>query len=115
MTIPIGVTNIEHGTFSNCVGLTDVGIPESVKSISTFAFFNCSNLANMTIPEGVTIIEENAFCGCSKLSDIIIPDSVTQISAAFSRCSKLTIHAPADSYAERYAEENGIPFVALTI
>ncbi len=31
---------------------------------------------------------------------------------AFKDCHKLTIHAPAGSYAEQYAKENNIPYVA---
>ena len=31
---------------------------------------------------------------------------------AFVDCPNLTIHAPAGSYAEQYAKENHIPFVA---
>ncbi len=45
--------------------------------------------------------------------DVAIPASVTEIeSSAFYGCKKLTIHAPAGSAAERYAEEKDIPFEA---
>ena len=45
--------------------------------------------------------------------DVIIPKGVTEIgSSAFDGCKKLTIHAPAGSAAERYAEEKDIPFEA---
>lgn len=65
------------------------------------------------IPEGITIIENGAFCGCSMLTKVRIPNSVTKIFGnSFSGCSNLTIHAPAGSYAERYAKGNNIPFVA---
>ena len=43
-----------------------------------------------------------------------LPQSVKQIrDYAFAHCPKLTIHAPADSYAEQYAKENNIPFQEL--
>ena len=43
-----------------------------------------------------------------------LPQSVKQIrDYAFAYCPKLTIHAPADSYAEQYAKENNIPFQEL--
>ena len=32
--------------------------------------------------------------------------------SAFYNCPNLTIHAPAGSYAEQYARDNTIPFVA---
>jgi hypothetical protein len=45
--------------------------------------------------------------------NVSIPGSVTYIGAlAFNECPNLTIHAPAGSYAETYAKENNIPFVA---
>ncbi len=45
--------------------------------------------------------------------DVTIPAGVTEIgSSAFDGCKKLTIHAPAGSAAERYAEEKDIPFEA---
>ena len=67
---------------------------------------------DVVIPEGVTSIEEGAFSGSSPAS-VTIPDSVTSIGRqAFGFLPKLTIHAPAGSYAEQYAKENNIPFVA---
>ena len=47
---------------------------------------------------------------------VFVPATVNSIKGIFcDNCPKLTIHAPAGSYAERYAEENNIPFVALTV
>ena len=40
--------------------------------------------------------------------DVMIPDGVTTITIY-----PFTIHAPAGSYAETYAKENNIPFVAV--
>lgn len=65
------------------------------------------------VQEGITQIGANAFAGCVFMTDICLPTSVTEIAAdAFKDCHKLTIHAPADCYAETYAKENNIPFVA---
>ena len=65
------------------------------------------------IEEGVMRIGANAFLGCVFMTDICLPGSVTEIGAeAFGDCHKLTIHAPAGSYAETYAKEHNIPFVA---
>ena len=45
--------------------------------------------------------------------DVTIPEGVKEIGwSAFKDCKKLTIHAPAGSAAERYAEEKDIPFEA---
>ena len=70
------------------------------------------------IPNGVTSIGTAAFKHCGNMKKIKIPESVIAIKKyysgehAFSESPDLTIHAPAGSYAEQYAKENNIPFVA---
>ena len=88
-------------------------IPEGIIKIGNEAFSFCRKLTSVTIPYGVTNIGHRAFGECRSLSSVTIPDSVTSIGDwAFSACPKLTIHAPAGSYAEQYARDNNIPFVA---
>ena len=59
------------------------------------------------------MIHDFTFYDCKKLKKISIPASVSQIGArAFDGCEKLTVYAPVGSYAEQYAKENNIPFVA---
>ena len=61
----------------------------------------------------VVTIGTSAFERHSEITDITIPASVTTIAwFAFDGCTNMTIHAPAGSYAESYAKENNIPFVA---
>ena len=68
---------------------------------------------DVVIPAGVTSIGDKTFWNCRDLTSAVIPGSVTHIGKyAFRNCRFLTIHAPAGSYAERYAKENNIPFVA---
>ena len=65
------------------------------------------------VQEGVAQIGAMAFAGCVFMTDICLPDTVTVIATdAFKDCHKLSIHAPVGSYAETYAKENNIPFVA---
>ena len=67
----------------------------------------------MVIPEHIAEIESWAFHGCVNLQSVMIHAGVTKIhKTAFAECPALTIHAPAGSYAETYAKENNIPFVA---
>ena len=58
--IPIGVTTIGNGAFSNCVYLKSLFIPRSVKNIGANAFFNCQSLQeivyNGTKAEWSTIV-----------------------------------------------------------
>ena len=88
--------------------------PDSVKSIDAMAFRECSNLTSVEIPNSVTEIGWDAFSGCSSLSSIKIPSSVKSIGYyAFEGCSSLTIWCDPDSVAERYAINNGIPYMYI--
>ena len=133
ITIPDSVTSIGEEAFRGCKGLADamgfvvvqdvlysyhgeggtVTIPDGVKEIGDSAFDGCLGLKHVIIPDGVTCIGDYAFQNRRGLETVIIPDSVTSIGRdAFSNCLKLTIHAPAGSYAEEYAKENKIPFIS---
>ena len=139
ITIPDSVTRIGGSAFSGCTSLTSVDIPNSVTSIGDYAFWNCTSLTSITIPDSVTSIGGSAFSRCTGLTSITIPSSVTSIGYAafqsctgltsitipgsvtsigdyaFSGCSNLTIYGKSGSYAETYANNNSIPFVATDI
>ena len=68
-----------------------VTIPETVEEIGMFAFADCSQLQKVV------------FCGAGEIE---IDET------AFERSEKIVIYAPAGSYAETYAKEHNIPFVA---
>ncbi len=113
ITIPDSVTSIGNFAFIECTKLTTITIPDSVTSIGDFAFSECTNLTTITSPDSVTSIGDGAFSWCENLTSITIPDSVTSIGdLAFDGCENLTIHALRGSYAEQYAKENEINFVA---
>jgi hypothetical protein len=115
VTIPEGVTVIDEYTFNECSNLSTVIIPESVTHIKSLAFYACSSLTSVSLPENLTYIGGNAFNSCSSLSKIIIPRSVEFITiSAFVDCDQLTIYGYRGSYAETFAVENEIPFVALS-
>lgn len=81
--------------------------------VSPFDNNNRKSITLITIPEGVTAIGDRAFAGCEKLIQVHIPESLREIEEyAFWKCADAAIHAPAGSYAETYAKENNIPFVA---
>ncbi len=132
--IPDSVSLIDNCAFHTCTGLSSITIPESVTRIGKWAFKDCFGLKSVTIQGSVTSIGEGAFDGCKSLSSVTFTGSVTRIdkeafrkckslnsvvfvsgvkamtSDAFSDCKKLTIHAPAGSFAERYAKKNNIRF-----
>lgn len=111
-TIPEGVLHIGDGAFSNHYGLLSVIIPDGVTSIGDMAFWACGNLSSVTIPDSVTSIGNMAFDACEKLTSVAIPDSVVSIGEeAFGWDSKVTFIVNAGSFAEQYAEDNGISYV----
>ena len=119
INIPKGVTKISHAAFWGCISLQSIEIPESVTEIDTCVFHGCSGLQTVNIPKGVTRIDSGAFSECRRLQTIRIPKSVTQIdNDVFDRTFKYygdvetTIIAPAGSYAQKYAKEKKMPFVA---
>ena len=113
VVIPDSVTAIYDYAFRNCKVLSDIRFPEELTKITDGAFTNCRALTEMHLPDKVESISNFAFRGCTKLVKIRISSSAENISSnAMKDCKKLTIHAPADSYAEQYAKENNIPFVA---
>ena len=80
--------------------------------VSPFDDNNRKEITMILVPEGVTSVGDRAFVGCEKLLQIHIPATLVKIEEyAFWKCSNVTIHAPAGSYAETYAKENNIPFV----
>lgn len=111
VTVPDGVTAIGSSAFSYRTDIVSVTLPDSVTTIRGWAFNKCSSLVSINIPNGVTSILTQAFRACDSLTSLLIPPSVTSISYdAFDWCDGLTICGEEDSYAQRYAGENGIPF-----
>lgn len=64
------------------------------------------------IPQDVNCIGRGAFFGVAAVMEVYIPAGVTSIQAyAFDECPNLTIHAPKNSYAEKFAKRKIIPCV----
>ena len=116
IVLPGSVTELGAGAFEHCDMLQELVLPVGLKAIPDSMAKACVCLTDVTIPEGVTSIGSSAFSSCSSLMNARIPASVKKIDnwifGAFADCPNLTIHAPAGSYAEQYAKENNISFVA---
>ena len=112
IVLPNSLTEIGVGAFA-LSGIEEITIPGSIQTISKQAFSTCQNLKSVNISEGVTVIDTKAFESCKSLKEVVIPASVTSIlNNAFNSCHDLSIIAPSGSYAESYANDNGIPFTA---
>ena len=116
IVLPGSVTELGAGAFAHCDMLQELVLPVGLKAIPDSMAKACVCLTDVTISEGVTSIGSSAFSSCSNLMNARIPASVKEIGnwifGAFADCPNLTIHAPAGSYAEQYAKENNISFVA---
>lgn len=79
------------------------GEPRSLK-----AWLRRNDIESAVIPDGVN---EISFEYCTKLTTVTIPNSATKIYVV--ECSKLkTIIGSPNSYAEKFAKENGIKFIS---
>ena len=115
VVIPDGVTEIGAKAFRDSDTLAAVTIPDSVTSIGDEAFSGCCLLKAITIPDGVKSIGKMAFARCTALNELYIPESVVNIHPdAFDDCSEsLILRGAEGSYAQIYAQSQGIAFEAI--
>ncbi len=127
VTIGNGVEQIGDYAFLLCENLININIGNNVKQIGDMAFYGCTELTSVTLPDSVTSIGEQAFVDCKKLTSIIIPSSVTEIgiyalgyidtfipdAGGGLVQTDFTIMGVTDSAAEKYADENGLDFLAI--
>lgn len=91
-------------------GRTSVSVGAGTTEIAGGAFADCRSLSTLSLPRGVVRIESGAFSG-SGITAITIPSSVTEIGGQ-GDWRPDGIYGEADSYAEKYAMDNNIPFYA---
>ena len=104
LVIPAGVTQIRHGAFLMCNGLTSITIPDSVTSVEPMAFLGCNSLSSIyytgdiaswcgitwqgaIMSSGLTLYIDGDKVG----GEIVIPDGTTSISSyAFAHQADIT-------------------------
>ena len=129
-------TGIEEYAFANCdadikfttedtfdqakevasvaTNVTQLTVKHKESKIPAGAYKGITCMKEATLEEGITLIEDDAFANCDNLEKIVIPKSVTGIRyTAFTYDTKLTMYGYKGTYAEKYAEMFGFPFVAL--
>lgn len=113
LELPEGLEIIGEAAFAFSHKLVTLTIPGTVIRMDKGAFKECEALKKVIIREGVTSIGPGVFSYCDSLNEVHIPATVTQIDDyAFEGSPKTVIYGKAGSYAETFAAENGIRFVA---
>ncbi len=115
--MPDSVTSMGEAIFRECTKLKDIKLSKNVTYIPNSAFERTA-LTEFVVPDKVTSIGTFAFYGCSNLIKITIPKTVTSINSNWTgafggRNSNLTFYGYSGSYAETWAKDNNIPFIAL--
>jgi len=70
------IKQINSATFSGCLSLKEIKIPENVESIGENAFTDCIALQKIEIPTSLTNIDKQAFSNCIGLKEIINKSSL---------------------------------------
>lgn len=95
-----------------CGNVKKIVIDGGITSIPERAFSNFRRLTEVQIKSGVRSLGKEVFYESLILTKITIPASVTSIDADFvHKYYQVTIYAPKDSYALKYAKKYGIPYV----
>ena len=116
LVIELGVESIGAYAFYGCEGLTEIAIPQSVVSVGTCAFRSCSSLGSLTIAAGVKSVSDFAFAYCTGLAEAELPKSLTSIAqTAFKGDNGMLLYVYEGSYAESFAETNGIPYETISV
>ena len=91
VTIPDGVTMIDHEAFRGRCNLTGVTIPDSVTYINLGAFYDCDGLTEIIIPDSVTVLREYVFSYCSSLTRVELSNNINYIAyGLFNECKNLS-------------------------
>lgn len=112
VSISDSVTSMGEKTFYDCDALTDVKLGTGITQIPTSCFEHCDVLPSVVLPYRVSKVGDNAFKNCVALTGITIPRATTTIStSAFSYPAKMTVYGISGTYAETFANQQGMKFV----
>lgn len=114
IVIPNSVTTIGNSVLYDCDSLTNISVGVGISKLSESCFEHCDNLEKIVLPYTIKSIDKSAFKECIALKEITIPRNTSSIgTSVFSYPAKMTIYGVAGTYAEKYAGEKGIKFVAI--
>ncbi len=91
VVLPMTLTEVSDGLFSECKNLTSVTMHEGIKTIGSVAFRDCGSITRINLPETVDELGSGAFENDTSLFQIGIPAHMTNWrESVFSGCKKLT-------------------------
>lgn len=109
---------INSSVFQDCSSLQQIVLPGNYVLVGNGVFKNCQSLQSFTWKKGSTAsvnqeMYSEVFNNCPALTDVYLSDSAKNIIGnIFENSPNVTLHAPTGSYAEQFAIEQNIPFVA---
>lgn len=110
IVLPPRLKKISHHLFAECKSLKSVVLSKSIEEIEMGAFYNCESLKSIKLHKNLEKIGYRAFYGCKNLRKIGIPASVKEIGADAFNCDNLILIVKRDSYAAKWAKENGMKY-----
>ncbi len=126
LSIPASVEFIDYSIAQGCSSMTKIEVAEdnehycSVDGVlfskdmtELLAYPAAKSGSTYTVPDTVVDIYPYAFAYCKNLASVTIPASVMKSGdGLFNNCDSITIRGEEGSYAQSYAQENGINFVS---
>ncbi len=130
-----GGYQIPENGFSYCSFLEKITLPDTIESVGKYAFYDCNKVKELNLTDNLTTIGYGAFRQCSSLEKIILSENITTIGYsafvqtgeakvyipekidnipddAFNTSAPNTIYGYKGSFAEKYANNKKIKFVA---
>ena len=130
-----GGYQIPENGFSYCSFLEKITLPDTIESVGKYAFYDCNKVKELNLTDNLKNIGNNAFMQCSSLEKIILSENITTIGNsafvqtgeakvyipekidnipdnAFNKSAPNTIYGYKGSFAEKYANNKNIKFVA---
>lgn len=112
--VPASVSSVGFSAFRDCTSLYRASFLGNGTKVPDETFLNCSSLEIVELSPDLTEIGDFAFANCTALEYLELPASVTAIgNNAFLNDENLTLGVYYGSFAQSYAEENGIPYVII--
>ena len=107
--LPSKLVSIENNAFSYAEYSHINEMPSTLVTIGDKAFFSTNYLlpSNLVLPEGLQSIGSSAFAESKSLESLTLPSSLRSIGDNMCDRTKVSIDAPAGSYASLWASENG--------